>query len=105
LFNQTNVFKLLECWNDEPNKRPSIHEVVNRLRIFSKLMANENLIPNSTRNGDIWSKLFRLFLRKIKIILKYLLIGIKKLLEMGHLIAMHCIFIWRWCFRKPSKSF
>ncbi|CAB4438762.1 unnamed protein product [Rhizophagus irregularis] len=55
-----------ECWNDEPNKRPSIHEVVNRLRIFSNLMANENLIPNSTRNGDIWSKLFRLFLRKIK---------------------------------------
>ncbi|CAB4398736.1 unnamed protein product [Rhizophagus irregularis] len=48
-----------ECWNDEPNKRPYIHEVVNRLRIFSKLMANENLIPNSTKNGDIWSKLFR----------------------------------------------
>ncbi|GBC27655.2 kinase-like domain-containing protein [Rhizophagus irregularis DAOM 181602=DAOM 197198] len=53
-----------ECWNDEPNKRPSIHEVVNRLRIFSKLMANENLIPNSTKNDGVFEnhqKAFELF--------------------------------------------
>ncbi|UZO03491.1 uncharacterized protein OCT59_023898 [Rhizophagus irregularis] len=56
-----------ECWNCEPNERPSIHEVVNRLRIslnsssttiyqqsmFNHIIptSNESLIPNSIENS------------------------------------------------------
>ncbi|CAB4444294.1 unnamed protein product [Rhizophagus irregularis] len=54
-----------ECWNGEPNKRPSIHEVVDRLRKFIpnpiyqqndvsnqiNPMPSINLIPNSTGNS------------------------------------------------------
>ncbi|CAB4441012.1 unnamed protein product [Rhizophagus irregularis] len=55
-----------ECWNGDQNKRPSIHEVVNRLRISLSListtiyqqdifnqtipMSNKSLIPNSIEN-------------------------------------------------------
>ncbi|PKK76930.1 kinase-like protein [Rhizophagus irregularis] len=56
-----------ECWNGDQNKRPSIHEVVNRLRIslslssatiyqqdiFNQIIptSNESLIPNSIENS------------------------------------------------------
>ncbi|CAB4438333.1 unnamed protein product [Rhizophagus irregularis] len=51
-----------ECWNNEPSKRPTIHEVVNRLKVFisnsnsmkqndisdqNNLIPNENTTPNS----------------------------------------------------------
>ncbi|POG66388.1 kinase-like domain-containing protein [Rhizophagus irregularis DAOM 181602=DAOM 197198] len=56
-----------ECWNGNQNKRPSIHEVVNRLRIFLNSSSatiyqqdifnqtiptsNKSLIPNSIENS------------------------------------------------------
>jgi hypothetical protein len=60
---------LLECWNNEQSKRPSIHEVVNRLILFilnsnnaaiyqqneifiqTNSEPNENLSPNSSGNS------------------------------------------------------
>jgi TPR repeat protein len=73
----SSTFILSECWNGEPNKRPSIHEVVDRLGIFSNSnstpfyqqdgiinqtnpVPNENLIPNSTGNS-LHGELFQIF--------------------------------------------
>ncbi|CAB4396033.1 unnamed protein product [Rhizophagus irregularis] len=39
-----------ECWDHEPNKRPSIHEVVNRLRVFISTSSDQtNPMPNENK--------------------------------------------------------
>ncbi|CAB4438315.1 unnamed protein product [Rhizophagus irregularis] len=60
----------IECWNNEPSKRPNMHEVVNRLGVFipdsnstttdqqnnifdqTYSTLNENLTPNSAENSS-----------------------------------------------------
>ncbi|EXX52935.1 kinase-like domain-containing protein [Rhizophagus irregularis DAOM 181602=DAOM 197198] len=61
----TILIVLFKCWNGEPNERPSIDEVVNRLRKFIpnpiyqqndnqiNPMPSVNLIPNRTNTNEI----------------------------------------------------